>query len=301
VTSFFDGIQAAFLHVAQVAQPQVVFYGWVLFGILAVFEGVLTALAIMRGESYIPAVIGLILSLSITATAIRTGFSFSMELGHFLEGLGQHFSGISAINPQAVADAYGDLFHIIYSMPTASGSYEQVKLDVALAVAEFIFTVSGAAIAGAALETYVEFVFTAMLASFIFAFGAFEWTRGWAWGWLEATFKVGLRYMLFYMVIAAALLFATGFKTDLNDLCKPTTTSMLDPSSLSGPPHFVAVTACTNPIPASDLFNFDMSAIVLAILGVGIPFALAHKLTGYASSSGSRITQVATTVVRRVT
>lgn len=297
--SLFDNLVLAFHTVALLAQPTVVSYGHYLFVILLGFSGILTALSIIRGEPLIPCLIYFALQTSIAAAAIRMGFSLSMEIGHFLEGLGQQLSHTSSLNPQVVMQSYVDIVTTLGSIPLPSSWLADIQLFLHELLTGGIMVVSGAVLVAFALESVIEFQFRALLSAFVFAFAAFEWTRDWAWGWLEGLVKNGIRMLGFYLVINAAEGFATFLKAEALLACKPVTSTVLTGMGAFGTgAGFASVTTCSGSVPASSLWMFDAAALVLGLMGVVLPFMLASGISGHLQSGGSRIVQGIATVGR---
>lgn len=269
-TAFYDqGSRLA----AQMA-PYAIHLLWLLLFV----EVATTAITWMRGNDDIPDLLWRVIYLLFSSAFAFWWITDSWTLGTIVLGsfhmIGQNISGTSDLTPSQFLDVAGQIFQILWNAPSS----ERMIPSIALAIAEcglaVIILLFLALVAVAAMFTVATSLLLIGPGSLFVAFLPCRFTTALSENYFNWLIRMGAAILGFFIVLSTCQHFALEWTTMLGQQCSAIFTTL--PSPVLGlPPSAVPALTCTKPIPTESLAVLFVDALLVCIMGLGIPVLMA--------------------------
>jgi hypothetical protein len=164
----------------------------------------------------------------------------------------------------------------------------------------FAFTITAAAL----LFTLVEMYLVVGGGVLLLGFSGNRFTASASEGYFPFVFRVGVRLLFYYLVLAVGVQLANQWSAAILAACKPVTAAVPWIRSYYVPTSSIMATVCSGSISAADMLNYAAFAIVFAILSVGIPHTVASLVggsIGLALTHAFEAAYIARTIVSAIT
>ena len=236
------------------------------------------AITWMRGNDDIPDLLWRLVYLLFSSAFAFWWVTDSWALGKIVLGsfhmIGQNISGAPDLTPSQFLDVAGQIFQILWNAPSSDRMVPSLALAIAecgLALIIFGFL---ALVAVAAMFSVASALLLIGPGSLFVAFMPCRFTTSLSENYFNWLIRTGAAILGFFIVLSTCQHFAVEWTTTLAKQCGAVLTTLPSPV-LGSPPRMVAATACTTPIPTASLSTLFVDALLVAIMGLGIPTLMA--------------------------
>jgi hypothetical protein len=257
---------------------QITPYALHLLWLLIFVEVATIAITWMRGNDDISdllwRVVYLLFSSAFAFWWIDNSWALGMTVLGSFHMLGQNITGVPELTPSQFLDVAGQIFQLLWSAPSSSRMIPSIALAIAncgMAAIIFLFLTLAAV---AAMFTVASALLLIGPGSLFVAFMPCRFTTALSENYFNWLIRTGAAVLGFFIVLSTCQHFALEWTTNIADQCGAALT--LAPSPILGaPPKLVGATVCTRPIPTDILGVLLVDALLLAIMGLGIPTLMA--------------------------
>ncbi len=253
-------------------------YSLRLLYLLLFVEVATIAITWMRGNDDIPDLLWRVVYL-----LFSTGFAFwwitnSWTLGKVVLGsfhmIGQNISGVPDLTPSSFLDVAGQIFNTLWNSPSSTRLISNLGLSIAVLLLSAVIFLFLALVAVAAMFTVSSALLLIGPGSLFVAFLPCRFTTALSENYFNWLIRTGAAILGFFIVLSTCQHFAVEWTTMLAQHCGAVLTTLPSPV-LGAPPKMVTATACTTPIPTEDLSTLFVDALLVCVLGLGIPTLMA--------------------------
>jgi TrbL/VirB6 plasmid conjugal transfer protein len=236
------------------------------------------AITWMRGNDDIPDLLWRLVYLLFSSAFAFWWISDSWTLGKIVLGsfhmIGQNISGAPDLTPSQFLDIAGQIFQILWNAPSSSRMIPSLALAIAecgLALIIFGFL---ALVAVAAMFTVASALLLIGPGSLFVAFMTCRFTTSLSENYFNWLIRTGAAILGFFIVLSTCQHSALEWTTKLAQQCGAVLTTLPSPV-LGSPPRIVNATVCTAPIPTESLSTLFVDALLVVVMGLGIPTLMA--------------------------
>ncbi len=269
-TAFYD--QGA--NLATLVTP----YSLRLLYLLLFVEVGTIAITWMRGNDDIPDLLWRLVYLVFSTAFAFWWITDSWTLGKIVLGsfhmIGQNISGAPDLTPSQFLDVAGQIFQILWNAPSSDRMIPSVALAIAECAMAIIIFFFLALVAVAAMFTVASALLLIGPGSLFVAFMPCRFTTSLSENYFNWLIRTGAAILGFFIVLSTCQHFALQWTTTLANQCGAVLTTLPSPV-LGAPPRMVSATPCTVPIPTENLSVLFVDALLVAIMGLGIPTLMA--------------------------
>src|SRR5216684_1680912 len=218
--------------------------------------------------------------------------------------LGAAVSGLPALSPQTVLQIGGNIASIIFNAPANASLMTNIELAIIQSVSAFIVLLSFVISAAMLLLTLIEAYLVIGGGVILLGLGANRFTAPAAEGYFGFVIRVGVRLLLFYLVLAIGVQMANQWSAALAAACKPVPATLPWWTTYGVPPSSIITTVCSGTIPVSVMLDYAAFAIVFMIVCIAVPHtaaSIAGGTVGLALSHAFEAAFIAQTVIRPIT
>jgi hypothetical protein len=253
-------------------------YSLHLLWLLIFVEVAAIAITWMRGNDDIPDLLWRLVYLLFSSAFAFWWIDNSWTLGKIVLGsfhmIGQNISGAADLTPSQFLDIAGQIFQILWNAPSSDRMIPSVALAIVecgLALIIFAFL---ALVAVAAMFCVSSALLLIGPGSLFVAFIPCRFTTSLSENYFNWLIRTGAALLGFFIVLSTCQHFAFEWTTTLAKQCGAVLTTLPSPV-LGAPPKIVNATVCTAPIPTESLSTLFVDALLVAIMGLGIPTLMA--------------------------
>ena len=218
---------------------------------------------------------------------VRLGFTFGFAwwwltnawtlgitvLGSF-DAIGQGVTGLSGLNPSQFWAASWGIFKLLWDAPSSSSFFP----NIAIAIGEIFIAIFIAVMFTLVAVTCLFFMSGALLilgpGSIFVSFTPCRWLSSLSENYFVWLIRMGAGLLGFYVVLFATNNLVAQWSATLTTACHPIVAAIRVPMA-GGPPAVFHSAMCSQPIPGDTLLITFCDVIILAFLGIGIPFMMA--------------------------
>jgi hypothetical protein len=236
------------------------------------------AITWMRGNDDIPDLLWRLVYLLFCSAFAFWWITDSWALGKIVLGsfhmIGQNITGVPDLTPSKFLDVAGQIFQILWSAPSSA----RIIPDLALAIADLLLASAIFAFLALVAVAAMFCVASALLligpGSLFVAFMPCRFTTSLSENYFNWLIRTGAALLGFFIVLSTCQHFAVEWTTTLATQCGAGLATLPSPI-LGAPPKMVSATVCTAPIPPDSLATLFVDALLVAIMGLGIPTLMA--------------------------
>lgn len=271
-------IFTAFYDQGGTLAAQITPYALHLLWLLLFIEVGTIAITWMRGNDDIPDLLWRVVWLLFSSAIAFWWIDNSWALGKIVLGsfnmIGTNITGVPELTPSQFLDAASQIFKLLWNAPSSSRIIPNLALAIAdcgLGAMIFLFL---ALVAVAAMFTVATALLLIGPGSLFVAFMPCRFTAALSENYFNWLIRSGAAILGFFIVLSTLQHFAIEWTTEIADSCGAVVTTGPSPI-LGAPPKIVSATVCTAPIPTETLATLFSDALLVAILGLGIPTLMA--------------------------
>jgi hypothetical protein len=168
----------------------------------------------------------------------------------------------------------GQIFQILWSAPSSTRLIPSLAFGIAECGLAFVIFLFLALVAIAAMFTVASALLLIGPGSLFAAFMPCRFTTSLSENYFNWLLRTGAAILGFFIVLSTCQHFAIDWTTMLAKQCGATLTTAPSPI-LGAAPKIVKATACTQPIPTQNLATLFVDALLVAVMGLGIPTLMA--------------------------
>ncbi len=235
---------------------------------------------------------------------IVNAFSWMTAVVKSFSTLGAAVSGLPALSPQTVLQLGGNIASIIFNAPANASLMTNIELAIIQSVSAFIVLLSFVISAAMLLLTLIEAYLVIGGGVILLGLGANRFTAPAAEGYFGYVIRVGVRLLLFYLVVAIGVQMANQWSAALAAACKPVPATLPWWTTYGVPPSSIVTTVCSGSLPISDMLIYAALAIVFMMVCIAVPHmaaSIAGGTVGLALSHAFEAAFIAQTVIRPIT
>jgi TrbL/VirB6 plasmid conjugal transfer protein len=269
-TTFYD--QGG--HLAVVIAPFALHLLWLLIFI----EVATISITWMRGNDDIPDLLWRIVYLLFSSGFAFWWISNSWTLGKVVLGsfhmIGQDITGVPNLTPSKFLDIAGQIFQLLWSAPSTTRIIPNLGLSIAILLLAAVIFGFLALVAVAAMFTVATALLLIGPGSLFLGFMTCRFTTTLSENYFNWLIRTGAAILGFFIVLSTLQQFAFGWTTKIAAECGAVLTTLPSPV-LGAPPTITSATACTIPIPTDSLAVLLVDALLICVMGLGIPTLMA--------------------------
>ena len=276
IAAFFD----SGLHLAAQIAP----YSLHLLYLLALVEIITIGLNWMMGNNDPPELLWRICRLIFTG-----GFSYwwlgsAWALGRDLIGsfdqIGRNIANTpNGLMPSQMFDVWLRIAKILWDSPSSTSMIPNFGLAILEGLLIIVIMLFFGILAAVAAFSLVSANLLIGPGSIFVSFMPCRFTSSLSENYFIWLVRTGALLLGFYVILATCQHFAELWAASLTSICGPTTSTLPIPF-FAGPPTTAPAVTCTAPIPVATLLTLFMDVILLVVVGLSIPFALASMAGG---------------------
>lgn len=276
IAAFFD----SGLHLAAQIAP----YSLHLLYLLVLIEILTIALSWMMGNNDPPELLWRICRLIFTG-----GFSYwwlgsAWALGRDLIGsfdqIGRNIANApNGLQPSQMFDVWLRIAKILWDSPSSTSMIPNFGLAILEGLLIIVIMLFFGILAAVAAFSLVSANLLIGPGSIFVSFMPCRFTSSLSENYFIWLVRTGALLLGFYVILATCQHFAELWAASLTSICGPTTSTLPIPF-FAGPPTTAPAVTCTAPIPVATLLTLFMDVILLVVVGLSIPFALASMAGG---------------------
>ena len=269
-TTFFD--QGG--NLAELITP----YALRLLYLLLFVEVGTIAITWMRGNDDIPDLLWRVVYLLFSSAFAFWWIDNSWTLGKIVLGsfhmIGQNITGVPDLTPSKFLDIAGEIFQLLWNAPSSTRLIPNLGLSIAVLMLAVIIFGFLALVAVAAMFSVASALLLIGPGSLFVAFMPCRFTTSLSENYFNWLIRTGAAILGFFIVLSTCQHFAFDWTTTLAKQCGAVLTTLPSPV-LGAPPRIMSATVCTAPIPTENLSTLFVDALLVAVMGLGIPTLMA--------------------------
>ena len=269
-TTFFD--QGG--NLAELITP----YALRLLYLLLFVEVGTIAITWMRGNDDIPDLLWRVVYLLFSSAFAFWWIDNSWTLGKIVLGsfhmIGQNITGVPDLTPSKFLDIAGQIFQLLWNAPSSTRLMPNLGLSIAVLMLAVIIFGFLALVAVAAMFCVASALLLIGPGSLFVAFMPCRFTTSLSENYFNWLIRTGAAILGFFIVLSTCQQFAFDWTTTLAKQCGAVLTTLPSPV-LGAPPRIMSATVCTAPIPTESLSTLFVDALLVAVMGLGIPTLMA--------------------------
>jgi TrbL/VirB6 plasmid conjugal transfer protein len=269
-TTFFD--QGG--NLAELITP----YALRLLYLLLFVEVGTMAITWMRGNDDIPDLLWRVVYVLFSSAFAFWWIDNSWTLGKIVLGsfhmIGQNITGVPDLTPSKFLDIAGQIFQLLWNAPSSTRLIPNLGLSIAVLMLAVIIFGFLALVAVAAMFCVASALLLIGPGSLFVAFMPCRFTTSLSENYFNWLIRTGAAILGFFIVLSTCQHFAFDWTTTLAKQCGAVLTTLPSPV-LGAPPRIMSATVCTAPIPTESLSTLFVDALLVAVMGLGIPTLMA--------------------------
>ena len=236
------------------------------------------AITWMRGNDDVPDLLWRVVYLLFSSAFAFWWITNSWTLGKIVLGsfhmIGQDITGVPDLTPSKFLDVAGQIFHLMWSAPSTGRIIANLGLSIAILLLAAIIFGFLALVAVAAMFTVATALLLIGPGSFFVAFLPCRFTTALSENYFNWLIRTGAAILGFFIVLSTVQHFALDWSTTIANQCGAVLTTLPSPV-LGAPPTLKSAMVCTAPINTDTLGVLFVDALLVCILGLGIPTLMA--------------------------
>jgi hypothetical protein len=271
---------AAFFNTGQIMAGQIQPYARSLIGLLILVEVLTIAITYMMADSdNPPAALWAIVRLLFTG-----GFGFWWIINAWVLGLdvigsfdqiGRNLGGApNGLEPSQFFDIAIRITKILWNAPSSGRLLPTIGLDILEGLIIVAIMILLGLLAAVAAFSLIATMLIIGPGSIFVGFMPCRFTSSLSENYFVWLVRTGALLLGFYVVLATCQHFAALWNTTLSIICRPVTATLPVPF-LGAAPTAATATACTAPIPVDSLLTLFFDILLMAVVGLCLPFILA--------------------------